>query len=218
LYFKELQEAHRRELHAYSDRFPDKPYHEFASLPHLLEEGDRVTRTPLDFLAMCGNVEDSGMYREVYGEAAQFPQGSVRAVSPQRIALFHKGAALLLLLDNTPANWANLYAKANTNGINVNGIIPAPEEVESMGAGILHASEDRLRSAMSKEGQEGEFRKDCLMAQSMATERDGVLTRTEEAQRKFAQFPYIPGAAVHPPPQKNPINICSGGVREARPL
>jgi hypothetical protein len=33
----------------------------------------------------------------------------------------------------------------------------------------------------------------------MAEERDGTpLTRTEEAQRKFAQFPYIPGAAVPP--------------------
>jgi hypothetical protein len=200
LYFKELQEVHKRELHAYAERFPDEPYHEFTSLPHLLEEGDRVTRTPLEFLAMCGNVEDAGMYREAYGEAAPFPLGSVKAVSPQRIALFHEGAALpLLLLDNTPENWANLYAKANDNGINVNGIIPAPEEVESLGTGILHASEDRLRNAMSKEWQEEEFRKDCVLAQSIAGERDGMpLTRTEEAQRKFAQFPYIPGATVPP--------------------
>jgi hypothetical protein len=74
------------------------------------------------------------MYREVYGNTAPFPQGSVRVVSPRRIALFHEGAALpLLLKDNTPANWANLYTQANNSGINVNRIIPAPEEVENLG-------------------------------------------------------------------------------------
>jgi hypothetical protein len=157
-------------------------------------------RTPLDFLASYSNIEDSVMYREVYGDNAPFPQGSVRAVSPQRIALFHEGAALpLLLMDNTPANWANLYTQVNNSGINVHGIIPSPEEVESLGTGILRASEDRLRNAMSKEWQEEEFREDRALVQAMAGETDEkYLTQAEEAQRKFAQFPYIPGAEVPP--------------------
>jgi proteasome lid subunit RPN8/RPN11 len=197
---EKLQEAHTRELHSYTERFPDEPYHEFTSLPHLLEEGDSVQRTPLDFLASCGNIEDGAMYREVYGKEAPFPQGAVRAVSPQKIALFHEGAALpLCLLDNTPANWANLYTQANNNGINANAGIPAPEEVENLGTGMLHASEERLRNAMSKEWQEGEFRKDCALVQSMAGETgEKYLTQAEEAQRKFAQFPYIPGVEVPP--------------------
>jgi hypothetical protein len=170
------------------------------SLPHLLEEGDRVMGTPLDFLGLCGNIEDAGMYREVYGNKSPFPQGAVKAVSPQKIALFHEGAALpLLLLDNTPAHWANLYTRANDNGINVNGIIPSPEEVEHLGTGMLRASEDRLRNAMSREWQEEEFRKNCALAQSMAGEtNDKDLTRAEQAQKKFVQFPYISGTAVPP--------------------
>jgi hypothetical protein len=200
VYREELQEAHRWELHSYTERFPDELYHEAVSLPRLLEEGDSVTRTPLDFLASCGSIEDSVMYREVYGDNAPFPQGSVRAISPQRIALFHEGAALpLLLMDNTPANWANLYTQANNSGINVNGIIPSPEEVENLGTAMLRASEDRLRNAMSREWQEGEFRKDCALAQSMAAETgEKYLSRSEEGQKKFAQFPYIPGVEVPP--------------------
>jgi proteasome lid subunit RPN8/RPN11 len=200
VYREKLREAHRQELHSYTERFPDEPYHESVSLLRLLEEGERVKRTPLDFLASCGNTEDSAMYREVYGNEAPFPHGLVRAVSPQRIALFHEGAALpLILLDNTPANWANLYTQANNSGINVNGIIPTPEEVENMGTGILRASEDRLRNAMSKEWQEEEFKKDCALVQSMAgATGEKYLTQAEEAQGKFAQFPYIPGIEVPP--------------------
>ncbi|MDR0386539.1 MAG: hypothetical protein LBH57_00745, partial [Treponema sp.] len=169
VYRDRLTEAHRRELRSYSERFPDEPYHEFTSLPILLEEGDRVTRTPLDFLASCRDIEDAPVYREAHGSETPFPHGSIRAVSPQKIALFHEGASLpLLLTDNTPANWANLYTRANDSGINVNGIIPEPEERENLGAGILSASEDRLRNAMSREWQEEEFRKDCALAQSMA--------------------------------------------------
>jgi hypothetical protein len=64
---------------------------------------------------------------------------------------------------------------------------------------MLHACEERLRNAMSKEWQEEEFRKDCALVQSMAGEYgDKYLTRAEEAQRTFAQFPYVPGAAVPP--------------------
>jgi hypothetical protein len=52
---------------------------------------------------------------------------------------------------------------------------------------------------MSKEWQEGEFRKDCALAQSMAEENnDKNPTKTEEMQRKFAQFPYVPGVTVPP--------------------
>jgi hypothetical protein len=199
-YQEKLQEAHRRELHSYAKRFPGELYHEFTSLPHLLEEGGSVHRTLLDFLTSCENIEDGAMYREVYGKEAPFPQGAVKAVSPQKIALFHEGAALpLLLLDNTPANWADLYTRANNNSINVNGLIPTPEEVENLGAGMLRASGERLRNAMSKEWQKGEFRKDCALVQSMAGEQGGnYLTRAEEAQRTFAQFPYIPGVTVPP--------------------
>jgi hypothetical protein len=199
-YKEKLREAHRRELYSYAGRFPDEPYHESTSLPCLFEEGDRVMRTPLEFLTSCSGIEDSGMYREVYGDEAPFPQGSIKAVSPQRIALFHEGAALpLILLDNTPENWAKLYTQANDNGINVNGIIPAPDEIENLGTGMLRASEDRLQNAMSKEWQEEEFRKDCDLARSMAGKADDrYLTRTEEAQRKFVQFPYIPGVEVPP--------------------
>ena len=200
MYQEELRQAHRRELRSYAGRFPDEPCHEFASLPHLLEEGDRVTRTPLEFLASCRDIEDTQGYREVYGNEAPFPLGAVRAVSPQRIALFHEGAALpLALLDNTPENWAILYTQANDSGINVNGIIPAPEEIENLGTGILHASEERLRNAMSKEWQQDEFRKDCALARSMTGQADGAyLTRAEKTQREFVQFPYIPGAEVPP--------------------
>jgi hypothetical protein len=100
----------------------------------------------------------------------------------------------LLLKDNTPANWANLYTQANNSGININGIIPAPEEVESLGTGILRASEDRLRNVMLKEWREEEFRKDCALVQSMAGETgEKYLTRAEEGQRKFAQFPIFRG-------------------------
>jgi hypothetical protein len=200
VYREKLREAHRRELHSYTERFPDEPYRESTSLPQLLEEGDAVKRTPLDFLASCGNIEDGVMYREVYGNEAPFPHGLVKAVSPQRIALFHEGAALpLIILDNTPANWANLYTQANNSGINVNGIIPTPEEVENLGTGMLHASEDRLRNAMSKEWQEEEFKKDCALVQSMAgATGEKYLTQAEEVQRKFAQFPYIPEIEVPP--------------------
>ncbi|MDR2078777.1 MAG: hypothetical protein LBP74_03515 [Treponema sp.] len=200
LYQRELQEAHTRELRSYTERFPGEPYHGFMSLPYLREEGDGVQRTPLDFLASYKNIEDTAMYREVYDKDAPFPRGVVRAVSPQRIALFHERAALpLCILDNTPANWANLYTRANNNGINVNGIIPTPEEVENRGTGILHSSEKRLRNAMSKEWQMGEFRKDCGSVLSMAGEHSGShLTRAEQTQRTFAQFPYIPGVTVPP--------------------
>jgi hypothetical protein len=201
MYQKELRQAHGRELHSYAERFPDEPYHEFTSLPLLLlEEGDRIARTPLDFLASCRDIEDVQVYREFYGNEAPFPQGAVRAVSPQRIALFHEGAALpLALLDNTPENWAELYTQANNSGINVNGIIPTPEEIENLGTGMLQTSEDHLRNAMSKEWQREEFRKDCALAQTMAGEADGkYLTKAEEVQRRFVQFPYIPGVEVPP--------------------
>jgi hypothetical protein len=198
-YREKLLQAYNRELRSYTERFPDQPYQGAASLPRLPGR-DSAPRTPLDFLASCGNIGDSLMYRELYGKEAPFPKGSVKAVSPQRIGLFHEGAALpLCLLDNTPANWANLYTRANNNGINVNGIIPAPEEVESLGTGMLRACEERLRNAMSKEWQEEEFRKDRALIQSMAGEAgDKYLTRAEEAQKAFARFPYIPGVAVPP--------------------
>jgi hypothetical protein len=52
---------------------------------------------------------------------------------------------------------------------------------------------------MSKEWQEEEFRKDCALVQSMAGETGKkYLTRAEEGQRKFAQFPYILGIEVPP--------------------
>jgi hypothetical protein len=200
LYQEELREARRRELRSYAERFPDEPYHEFTSVPCLLEEGGRVMRTPLDFLSSCRDIEDAQTYREVYGAEAPFSQGTARAVSPQRIALFHEGAALpLLLLDNTPANWADLYTQANDNGINVNGIIPAPEDIENLGPGMLRASEDHLRNAMSKEWREEEFSKDCALAGSNAEDADcKYMTQAGEAQRKFVQSPYSPGVEVPP--------------------
>jgi proteasome lid subunit RPN8/RPN11 len=201
MYREELRQAHGRELRSYTERFPFEPLHESASLPCLFEEGGRVMRTPLDFLTSCRDIGDARMYREIYGNDSPFPQGSVKAVSPQKIALFHEGASLpLVLLDNTPENWAKLYTRANDNGINVNGIIPAPDEIEILGTGMLRVSEDRLRNAMSKEGQEGEFRKDFSLARSMAGEakeaEDKHPARDGQAQRKFVQFPYVRGAEV----------------------
>jgi hypothetical protein len=200
LYREELREAHRRELHSYAERFPDEPYHESASLPCLLEEGGRVISTPLDFLASFRDIEDTQLYRMVCGNEAPFPKGSVRAVSPQKIGLFHEGAALpLALLDNTPGNWARLYTQANDNGINANGIIPTPDEMENLGAGVLRASEDRLRNAMSKEWQEEEFRRGCPPVRPPEAERGGASPAPAgETKEKFAQSPYVPGVEVPP--------------------
>jgi hypothetical protein len=200
LYKEKLEEAHARELRSYTERFPDEPYHGFTYMLFLLEAENSVTRTPLDFLSSCAFIEDSGTYRDVYGDKAPFPQGSVRAVSPQKIALFHEGAALpLFLLDNTPENWANLYTKANNSGINVNGMIPTPEDVENRGTSILRASEDRLRNAMSEEWQEEKFRKDCALVQSMEGGQVGKhQARDGEAQRESVRSPYVPGVEVPP--------------------
>jgi hypothetical protein len=206
LYREELQKAYKRELRSYTKRFPGEPYHDSASLPRLLGEGEKAARTPLDFLVSCRDIEDAQAYREVYGDKAPFPQGSVKAVSPQKIALFHEGASLpLLLLDNTPENWAKLYTQANDNGINVNGIIPTPEEMEELetvsisASEELRATEDHLQNAMSKEWQEEKFREDCPPVQLAAGGRDDkVPARPEETRGKFAQSPYVPGVEVPP--------------------
>jgi hypothetical protein len=66
---------------------------------------------------------------------------------------------------------------------------PAPDEIENLGTGILRVSEGRLRNAMSKEWQEGEFRKDCGLAQSMAGEAEQQFNITKIFFGNLGAFP-----------------------------
>ena len=120
-----------------------------------------------------------------------FDTGTVKAVSPRKIALFHEGAVLPLLLeDNTPENWAKLYNKANDNGIAVNGLIPSPSDVESLGLGVIRDAAGQWENARSAQWQIEEYRRTC------AQDRHSI--DPVQLLKTFRDHPYTAGTAVPP--------------------
>jgi hypothetical protein len=165
-YHAKLNAQYKTELHRYHERFPDLPYPEPSSRPLLLEDGERVPRTPADFLEAAGTVSTVEEYQAVCAEFPSFDKGIVKAVSPQKIALFHERAALPLLLeDNTPENWARLYTKANDNGIAVNNFIPDPADIERLGLGVINAAREHWKNVRSQQWQLEEYRRTCAQDQ-----------------------------------------------------
>jgi hypothetical protein len=178
------------------------PYPEPSSRPSLMEDGERAPRTPADFLEAAVKVSTAEEYREVCGKFPPFDKGTVKAVSPQKIALFHEGAALpLLLADNTPENWAKLYSKANDNGIAVNGLIPGPADVENLGTGIIGTAAEYWGNARSEQWQLDEYRRTC--AQDRHSPDATVLLKT------FCDHPYTAGTAVPPFVLQDEIGVAT---------
>jgi hypothetical protein len=190
-YHETLSERHKTELRRYHERFPDLPYPELSRRPSLLEDGGRAPRTPADFLEAAGKVSTAEEFREVYAEFPPFDRGTVKAVSPRKIALFHEGAALPLLLeDNTPENWAKLYTIADDNGIAANNLIPGPADVESLGMGIIRAAAEQWENARSEQWQLEEYRRTC--AQDRPSPGTAVLLKA------FYDHPYSAGTMTPP--------------------
>jgi hypothetical protein len=199
-YYKDtLEQEHRKTIGAYQERFPESPLPQVSTLPALFEEGQRGLYTLLDFLSAAEGVSTAGEYREVCNRFPPFERGMVKAVSPQKIALFHEGAALPLLLeDNTPDNWAKLYTAADNNGIAVNNCIPSPEDVETLGVGLIAEAQDRLRNAMSMQWQRDEFLKDCRIARAMPPYQDQGYPDEAQVLKAFVEKPYTIGTVVPP--------------------
>jgi hypothetical protein len=124
-------------------------------------------------------------------KVSPFDKWTVKAVSPRKIALFHEEVALPLLLeDNTPENWAKLYNKANDNDIAVNGLIPGPDDVESLGAGIIRAAAEQWENARSEQWQLEEYRR--TSAQDRGSPDPALLLKI------FQEHPYTAGTPVPP--------------------
>jgi hypothetical protein len=190
-YHEFLNDRYKMELHRYHQRFPDLPYPELSSRPSLKKNGERVPHTPSDFLEAAVKVSTVEEYREVCGKFPSFDKGTVKAVSPRKIALFHESAALpLLLADNTPENWAKLYTKANDNGIAVNSLIPGPDDVKNLGIGIIRAAAEHWKNARSEQWQLEEYRRTC--AQDRHSSDQAALLKA------FCDHPYTAGTAVPP--------------------
>jgi proteasome lid subunit RPN8/RPN11 len=191
-YHQLLNERYITELVRYHKRFPDLPSP--SGLPRrqsLLEDSRRVQYSPADFLEAAMKVSTAEEYREVYKKFPSFDKGAVKAVSPRKIALFHEGAALPLLLeDNTPENWAKLYTKANDNGITINGLIPGPADVESLGTGILKTAAEYWKSVRSEQWQLEQYRRTCT--QDRHSSDEALLLKI------FQDHPYTAGTAVPP--------------------
>jgi hypothetical protein len=191
-YHESLNERYIAELVRYCKRFPDLPSPD--GLPHRqssLEDGGRVQCSPADFLEAAREVSTAEEYREVYEKFPPLDRGLVKAVSPRKIALFHEGAALPLLLeDNTPENWAKLYNKANDKGIAVNGLIPGPADVERLGTGIIGAAAEHWENARSEQWQLEEYRR--ASAQDRHSPNPAILLKT------FRDHPYTAGTPVPP--------------------
>jgi hypothetical protein len=190
-YHEFLNNRYITELARYHERFPDLPYPELSNRPSLMEDGGRVPHTPADFLEAAVKVSTAEEYREVYEKFPPFDKGTVKAVSPRKIALFHEGAALPLLLeDNTPENWVKLYNTANDNGIAVNGLISGPDDVESLGTGIIRAAAEQWENARSEQWQLEEYRR--TSAQDRGSPDPALLLKT------FQEHPYTAGTPVPP--------------------
>jgi hypothetical protein len=191
IYQETLHNRYKSELHRYHERFPDLPYPEPTSRPSLLEKGERAVCNPADFMEAAVKVSTAEEYRAVCAEFPPFDKGAVKAVSPRKIALFHEGAALPLLLeDNTPENWAKLYNKANDNGIAVNGLIPSPSDVESLGLGVIRDAAGQWENARSAQWQIEEYRRTC------AQDRDSP--DPVQLLKTFRDHPYTAGTPVPP--------------------
>jgi hypothetical protein len=148
-YHEFLNDRYITELVRYHERFPDLPRPELSHRRSSFENTGRITCTPADFLEAAVKVSTAEEYREVCEKFPPFDKGMVKAVSPWKIALFHEGAALPLLLeDNTPENWAKLYNKANDNGIAANGLIPGPDDVESLGTEIIRVAAEQWENPL----------------------------------------------------------------------
>jgi proteasome lid subunit RPN8/RPN11 len=188
-YHDMLDEQYVKESHGYHERFPNLPYPEPGSRPVLLENGEKNPHTPLDFLRYAEGVTSTGEYRELYENSPSFAKGTVKAVSPRRIALFHESSALpLVLADNTPEQWAKLYKTADDNGIVTNNAIPSPEDVESLGISNLTTAREHLENALSEKWQVEEFRKDSL--------QDHNAPSFETLTKNFYERPYTVGTEV----------------------
>jgi hypothetical protein len=191
-YHEFLNEQYITELVRYRKRFPDLPSPDgLPRLQSLLEDGRRVQNSPAGFLEAARDVSTAEEYREVYEKFPAFDKGAVKAVSPRKIALFHEGAALpLLLADNTPENWAKLYTRANDNGIAVNGLIPGPADVESLGTGILRTAAEQWNNVRSEHWQTEEYRRTCA--------QDRHSPDKAELLKAFHDHPYTAGTPVPP--------------------
>jgi hypothetical protein len=187
-YREAVNDRYNEELRRYYERFPD-PLPDPFSPPVPLKEGGRVSYTPADFLETADTVSSAGEYRELYAGGPPFAGGTVKAVSPRKIALFYEEASLpLILSDNAPENWAKLYKTANDNGIAVNNTIPSPGDVERMGTGIIRAAREQWENARSEQWQREEFRRTCA--------RDWRTPGSAMPFQDFYEHPYTAGTPV----------------------
>jgi hypothetical protein len=200
-YRKQLATLHHTEALRYTKRFPDSPSPLYGStMLSLAEQGDRTAVNPLDFFEDAERVVSTKEYRRLWEQYSSLQKGTIRAISPLKLALFQDDHLLpLLLTDNLPENWAHLYTIANDNGIAVNKSIPTADEVDSLGLGIVRAAEERLRNNMSEQWQREEWRKNCARSESLAIPGEGPpYTDSIRLHKTFTENPYTAGTAVPP--------------------
>jgi hypothetical protein len=154
--------------------------------------------TPQKFLEVSSSFSSPQAYENYYKYYFSFTAGSVKQVSPDKIALFDGSHALPAALeDNSPEGWANLYTLADYNGVNVNHIVPTPGEVYEHGIGTIKEAYDTLTDRCTAAYHTKEMEKDRnLTGESASSSVMGLPQDPHQEMKAFVKNPYVPGVPV----------------------
>jgi PHD/YefM family antitoxin component YafN of YafNO toxin-antitoxin module len=197
--WKNLDGQYRQQLVSYTTDFPNSPAPQARTrLPSEPGEPSTEGLPPLQFLNRAGTFNSTEEYETFYREHFAYSQGTVKPVSPGKIALFCESQALPLSIeDNSPENFARLYSLANSNGIAPNGLIPTPEEVAQHGMSLVRESFNRFSELTSTEYHEREFQKNPdVPPDSPAARAMGMPPDPKALYSNFVKAPYTPGTTV----------------------
>jgi hypothetical protein len=189
-----LDAQYQAHLSAFKTDFPDAPP-PLANAARLDPAGRRPPETtPMDFLDAASGLSSPEEYRTFYRQRFSFFTGTVKPVSPEKIALFQELQALpLTVADNNPGNWSNLFALANRNGIVPNNLIPNPDDVAQHGTGIIREFRDRFAEQLTESYHEKELLQTSRPSPGPRA-ADGSLTK--ELFENFVKNPFKRGTAV----------------------
>jgi hypothetical protein len=185
-------------MDTYQAKYPGDPPPKAYTQPLNPTTNLPLNSQPSEFLDAARTIKTPQEYEELYRQFFKFPQGTIKPISPQKIALFQEPHTLPIATYTTnPTSWANLAKLANHNGIALNGLIPAPQDVAQHGLGIIQEAQTKFKDCMSQTYYEHEF--DKGRSENPAINRAfGIPQTPEELFGNFVKEPYGQGIAVPP--------------------
>ncbi|MDR2079493.1 MAG: hypothetical protein LBP74_07230 [Treponema sp.] len=166
-YHAMMIQLHAKGLQHYKDRYPGRPEPEHRDYAHIpRRQAGGPDSSPFRFLEAAAALNSPGEY-------AAFFQGNNRIPSE--------------IIENTPENWADLFNRADNQGIAVNAAIPRPDDVALQGMNRIHEAYASLKNNLSGDFHAHEFSRPEAPSEARPV-------------APFPEKPAVPEAGENPPP------------------